>query len=168
MHNPDLNSFLVQLKKCLVLNDYLDIMKNTRFSCVDFSSYIQFQKNGYTKNSIIRTDKFELILICWMNGQQSAIHDHGDSECIMVCLNGKLSENRYIFSNNQKTETINIDDLVKVSSKTIAQFDISHMNNKLGIHEIFNVNSDYSVSLHLYIPYMDTSVSYKPALHFFE
>lgn len=162
MHNPDLNSFLMKLKKCLVLNDYLDVMRNTSFSDINFGSYIHFQKNGYTRNSIIRTNEFELILICWMNDQQSAIHDHGDSECIMVCLNGKLSENRYIFSNNQKTEAINVDALVKIFSKTLAQFDLSHINNKLGIHEIININYDYSVSLHLYIPYMDTSVSYKP------
>ena len=42
----------------------------------------------YTRNLISTIDKFNLILLCWSEGNASSIHDHIDSECIMKAIKG--------------------------------------------------------------------------------
>lgn len=39
--------------------------------------------------------KYNLMLLCWGEGQASGIHDHADSHCFMKMLKGSLEEIRY-------------------------------------------------------------------------
>ena len=50
--------------------------------------FVTFFMFRYTRNLISTTDKFNLILLCWSEGNASSIHDHTDSECIMKALKG--------------------------------------------------------------------------------
>lgn len=40
-------------------------------------------------------DRFNLMILCWNEGQSSAVHDHADSHCFMKVLKGGLSEVKY-------------------------------------------------------------------------
>lgn len=39
--------------------------------------------------------KYNLMLLCWGEGQASGIHDHANSHCFMKMLKGSLEEIRY-------------------------------------------------------------------------
>lgn len=64
----------------------------------------------YTRNLISTTDKFNLILLCWSEGNASSIHDHTDSECIMKALKGNYPGCMY--RNPLNTLSIIIDELI--------------------------------------------------------
>jgi predicted metal-dependent enzyme (double-stranded beta helix superfamily) len=118
-------------------------MSGTDFTGFDFSEYLTFDQNSYTRNAIFKNEKFELLLVGWMPGQKSAIHDHGSSECIMACLRGCLLENRY-----KEIEGV----VTQVQSDELRVNDIVHINNNVGLHEIINIHDETSISLHLYSP----------------
>ncbi len=139
----EVKKFLFSLKECLTLFDFQEIMNGTDFSEFDFSEYLTFDQDSYARNSIFKNEKFELLLVGWMPGQKSEIHDHGASECIMACLRGCLLENRY-----QKTQG----KLIKLQTSKLLENNVAHINNDVGLHEIINIHNGISISLHLYSP----------------
>jgi cysteine dioxygenase len=41
-----------------------------------------------------RQDAFEVLVLCWENGQRSPIHDHLGSSCAMKIIAGRATESR--------------------------------------------------------------------------
>lgn len=56
----------------------------------------------YTRNLVdAGNDRFNLMILCWNEGQSSAIHDHADSHCFMKVLKGGLTEVKYSWPQEQ-------------------------------------------------------------------
>ena len=51
-----------------------------------------FQVETYDKHSLYKSNRFEVALISWLPGQRSTIHDHGESSCGFVVLDGDATE----------------------------------------------------------------------------
>jgi len=50
----------------------------------------------YTRNLVDEGNgKFNLIILCWGEGQSSSIHDHSDAHCFVKILAGQLKETIY-------------------------------------------------------------------------
>ena len=52
----------------------------------DWRRYAHFADDHYTRNLVIRTEVFDLMLLCWDRGQQSPIHNHEGQRCWMAVL----------------------------------------------------------------------------------
>lgn len=62
----------------------------------DWSHYAYYDRHRYTRNLIDNGNgHFNLILLCWGQTQQSPIHDHSNSHCMMKMLAGQLVETQY-------------------------------------------------------------------------
>jgi cysteine dioxygenase len=46
------------------------------------------------------------MILCWNEGQTSAIHDHADSHCFMKVLKGGLTEVKYLMPDQNDTSII--------------------------------------------------------------
>lgn len=57
--------------------------------------HARFDDTGYTRNSLLRNEHVEVLLLCWKPGQQSPIHSHGGSRCAFKVLQGEATEVRY-------------------------------------------------------------------------
>ncbi|RMG11646.1 MAG: hypothetical protein D6731_15245 [Planctomycetota bacterium] len=57
--------------------------------------YAFFRPDRYTRNLVFKNDLFEVLLLCWDRGTQSAIHNHRDQECWMVMVSGCLEVVNY-------------------------------------------------------------------------
>lgn len=82
-------SSLAQLKRLIFEGD---------LEPADWEPLVFFQKEGYTRNMIIEaeeTDNFDLLLVSWLPGQHSVIHDHAGSHCLMRILRGSVQESLY-------------------------------------------------------------------------
>ncbi len=136
-------------------------------SAIDFTPYYLFDEKEYTRNLLYSSPHCELILICWCPGQQSAIHDHAASECMMCCIDGVLLENHYQKNPDVKNSGVKNNDvnnahannngekfsaLICTEQKTLRPHDISRINDDIALHEIANGHAGQSISLHLYIP----------------
>lgn len=57
--------------------------------------YIQFQPENYTRTLFYRDLRFEVLVLAWLPGQQSPIHDHANSICTMYILDGVCEATTY-------------------------------------------------------------------------
>ena len=163
----DLNSKIIKKKRYIILNSnenttaplqtlndlitalsegdrttYNHIIHSLKIKANAFEPYVFWSDEGYTRNCIVDTENFELILICWGAGQATAIHDHDGEECWVKVIDGKLKETIY---------KQNVAGVLNVVKSTISKpNDISYMKDFMGFHTLENIANKKSMSLHLY------------------
>lgn len=116
--------------------------------------YVRFDRQRYTRNLIYRTDRFELMAICWESGQQSTIHNHAGQRCWMMVPIGRLV--------NQNYRIVAIDpagQTCQLEASTTCLIDPEHpltVADEEPIHRVENrfEFGERAVSLHIYsLPY---------------
>ena len=107
-----------------------------------FEKYAHWSNDCYTRNCITDTEKFELILICWCEGHQTSIHDHGGEECWVKVIEGEFKETVY------KQDKMGALKLTK--TKFSKKNEITYMKDFMGFHRLENSANKRSMSLHLY------------------
>jgi len=126
---------------------HIDIPKNT------FDSYATWCEEGYTRNCLARTDDYELILICWSPGANTAVHNHSEQHCWMYQISGILKEQRYSKPQGQLN-------LTRASELKQGQF--TYMHDRMGFHSLTNIGSAGAMSLHIYVAPIDQCQIYDP------
>jgi cysteine dioxygenase len=121
---------------------YNHIIHSIKLQVNDFEDYVSWSNECYTRNCIIDTEKYELILICWCEGHQTSIHDHGGEECWVKVIEGEFKET--IYKQNEEGE------LTIVKSATSKSNEVTYMKDFMGFHRLENISSKKSMSLHLY------------------
>jgi cysteine dioxygenase len=130
----------------------------------EWEAYAHFDQYRYTRNLVLADEdyaeaaspsspsdgpKWNLLLLCWGPGQQSPIHDHAGSHCVLKVLSGELMETRYDWPNVNHPMRVVGEDVRSLNQA-------AYMHDKLGLHRISNPSSDKpAVSLHLYWPPID-------------
>ena len=61
--------------------EYDEIIRSIKIPSNSFNDFCSWSSETYTRNCIVQNEKFELILLCWEQGQSTPIHDHGGEEC---------------------------------------------------------------------------------------
>ncbi|XP_054167209.1 cysteine dioxygenase type 1-like [Oppia nitens] len=154
--------------------DYVhNLLMSYKSNPQEWRKYAHFDKNRYTRNLVDKGNgKYNLMLLCWSEGQSSSIHDHSDSHCFMKMLSGSLHEIRYEWpenttndsdttttSSNNNTIVMNNnsgDDSyeMKVLEENILKTNgVAYINDSIGLHRVENrSHTGPAVSMHLYIP----------------
>ncbi len=108
------------------------------------AKFQKFSDETYTRNSISRSDYYELLLICWKPGQQSQIHDHQGSSCAFKVIEGTATEE--VFT-------------LQPSGGVILSAERQYINGHIcvaqtsDIHRISNrVSNSNLMTLHIYSP----------------
>lgn len=144
-----------RIKKLTELLDLLDssskdqirsLPNRISIPLVEFESYSFFSQEHYTRNCIKRTDDYELILLCWEEGQKTPIHCHNEQECWVHVVKGEFIEKRY----KELNDSLALDHEVVVGSERL-----SYMNDEMGYHSLENSFKGRSYSLHLYMEPID-------------
>jgi cysteine dioxygenase len=121
---------------------YNHIIHSLKIKANAFEPYAFWSKECYTRNCIIDSEKFELILICWCAGQTTQIHDHDGEECWVKVIEGEFKET--IYKQNEAG------DMNVVKSAISKPNDITYMKDFMGFHTLENIANKKSMSLHLY------------------
>ena len=108
--------------------------------------FCQTKTECYTRNRVHLNDHFELVVICWKPGQESAIHDHGISNCLYLVVEGEMAEDRF--------RSVHEGDPEPTETKTYGKGDITLANGP-EIHRIANRGDQNLITLHLYSPPLD-------------
>ncbi len=122
-------------------SSYLNIMKNIEIPQREFERFYTWSDEHYTRNCLVRTDEFELLLICWEKGQESPIHDFDSHEAWIHPIHGQLTEERFRLYDNK---------LEKVSSVILGTSEFSFMTDPIAIHRYINSYESRTISLNLY------------------
>jgi len=140
-------------------------MENYQSNYQDWKKFANFDPHRYTRNLVdTGNGKFNLILLCWGEGQGSGIHDHADSHCWMKVMEGSLAEKLYDWPCENESGDDVICDQNKLSPRQITEFDknqVTYINDTIGLHRVENnSHTRRAASLHLYSPPFDMCHSF--------
>ena len=121
---------------------YNSIIRSINIPTSAFEYCCSWSNKSFTRNCIVENEKFELILLCWEEGQKTAIHDHGGEECWVKVIQGEFRETIY--------KVDEAGELKVVKSIISKAGDISYMVDFMGCHRLENLSNTRSMSLHLY------------------
>jgi cysteine dioxygenase len=133
---------------------YLEILKAIEIPYDEFEKHFVWKEKHYTRNSIIKNEKYELLVICLERGQDSPIHDYDSKEAWIHILRGQLKEEKFKKLDNGEFE--------RVSTVTLGVKDFSYMSGYVGLHRYINSHDGRTVSLNLYVPPLKKWNEYDP------
>ena len=137
------NQLVKALNNCSEDGDHvLDVTSRVQIPRTEFEKYFSWNDERYTRNVLARNDDFEVLLICWEQGQSSPIHDFNAQEAWIHPIEGMLREERFKINENDER-------LEKVSNMLLGNDEFSYMN-QIGIHRYSNAYKGRSVSLNIY------------------
>ncbi|KAK9765509.1 hypothetical protein K7432_006120 [Basidiobolus ranarum] len=141
------------------VNRVMEIMNNYQSNASDWEKYALFDKYKYTRNLVDDGNgQFNLIVLCWSEGQQSPIHNHAGSHCVMKILDGELVESQYHWPENFDESQIDGESHksqpMSLSQKTVYERDqVAYISDQIGLHRVANASPvKKAISLHLYTP----------------
>ena len=137
---------LINILPTCEARDFVELAERLDISKDEFEKYATWSTEKYTRNCIDRTDKYELLLLCWEKGLETPIHCHGGEECWVLMVEGTIKEIRVQQKNDQ---------LVTESEEVMKEGGISYMNDNMGFHSLHNLEDGRSMSLHLYMNPID-------------
>jgi len=119
----------------------------------------------YTRNLIFGNEHFDCILMCWPAGAVSSIHDHEESSCWVVAVEGTVHEVQFAmpmldkkFLQTEKNDPANaVGTCGKLKIVNVAELDTggvtgTYANNEIGIHRVENRTDSLACTLHVYAP----------------
>lgn len=100
-----------------------------------------FREDHYSREIIHQVRDFDVVLIGWMPGQKSPIHNHPTNGCLVYPIQGQLFEERFC------------NELNPISQTTIGIGEYSYIDNGICVHRLGNASDSMpAISVHIYSP----------------
>lgn len=109
-----------------------------------FGPHLAFDREVYVRRRLYLNTSWEILLLCWLPGQQTAIHDHGDSWGSTLVLMGDLVESQYKWHGRGIPMDMKGDCPLGERQITV--------ETQSTVHVVSNRSAAPAVSLHLYSP----------------
>lgn len=125
--------------------------------------YVNYREDTYCRNLIWRCEEFELLLLCWEEGQESPIHDHAGQQCWMAVLEGELEEVHYQAGDHQ--EAAHADSTGPLRPGRATAFPaggVAYIHDDIALHLIRPKAGGRGASLHLYSSPIDACTKFCP------
>lgn len=119
----------------------------------------------YTRNLILGNENMDVILMCWPSGSVSTIHDHDQSSCWVMMVEGSVNEVQYAMPQVDRkfieTEWANPTGatgrcgklkVINVATLEAGGITATYANNDIGLHRIENRSPHPAYTLHVYAP----------------
>ena len=133
---------LASLRRARSRTAFERLLRAADLSSEELASVATWNGRHYTRNCLVRTEAFELMLICFEPGQSTSIHDYGSEEGWVRPVLGELVEERYRVSPDGA--------LVCTDERRIGGDDVSHLSKEASIHRFTNPLPMRVMSLNLY------------------
>jgi len=139
------------------MEGYLNMLSECRSELKDFE---KFSASVYQRNVVFSSEHVELLLLCWLPGQRTPLHDHTGSICGVKVLHGSATEIRFKYSM--------CGTLIPESSLEVPSGGTT-LSRDSDIHMIANLSAENEnlVTLHCYSPPLDKMKMYDQSRTFF-
>lgn len=111
----------------------------------DIQRHARFSDHRYARNLVHKTDRFEVMIMCWHAGQRSSIHDHAGSLGGLKILQGTLTESLFEKAPNGMVKSLSSIDYAAGETR---------VEETSLIHQISNLQAvnGQAISAHIYAP----------------
>jgi cysteine dioxygenase len=137
----------------LTAGEMTSLARETDLSALDLGRYCSFKRDCYTRNTVLLNDNLELVVICWLAGQASAIHDHGDSRCLYLVVDGEMKEERFRVEGDAEPEPVDV--------RTFGRGDVTLALGS-DVHRIRNDTAQNLTTVHIYSPPLANTRMFTP------
>ncbi len=126
------------------LSGRMRLIENYPVSWTDVERYVHRDPDHYHRKIIETNNVFQLLILTWLPGQKSPIHNHRGSQCVVRVLSGKAIETVY---HPRADQTFSYSASSYVDGTTIGGEDAD-------IHTLENSKASRQdlVTLHVYFP----------------
>lgn len=152
----------------------LRYLASTNLRVEALSPYIFWRDSLYTRNLIYRDELFEVMTICWLPGQKTAIHTHNGQLGWMITLQGEVLTHQFRYvrcSSPERQNVIGMDCIAGCNDVELERMDtISCPNDRQivtvdklqTIHQIENPDKARAgcISLHIYSKPFESCVAF--------
>lgn len=124
------------------------ILESYQSNKEDWGKFTFFDPHRYTRNLVDKGNNlFNVMILCWSEGQGSGIHDHANAHCFVKILEGELKETRFEWPKCEGQE-------MTVKQVTVNKRNqVAYMCDEFGLHRMENPShSNKAVSMHIYCP----------------
>lgn len=116
----------------------------------------RWQEGCYTRTTLVHTEEYVVLLLCWSPGVSSPVHAHCDAEsgvksnCFMRILEGELCETFYESRHVLGSDRVAADG---GAERMLPAGAYAYINDEIGVHKVGNASgTERAVSLHVYAP----------------
>ncbi|HEY1404540.1 MAG TPA: cysteine dioxygenase family protein [Pyrinomonadaceae bacterium] len=111
----------------------------------DLRPHLGFKPNTYTRHRVLRTDLCEMLVLCWLPGHCTSIHDHNGSYGAIRICEGAMAEE--IFALNEAGEVVFVETHARAAGE-VTGTDVPD------IHRIGNAEDSERkmITIHIYAP----------------
>lgn len=115
----------------------------------DVQDWVHFGPDRYRRNLMYEGSGFQALILCWLNGQRSPIHDHEGSSCGVKVLKGVMTET--VFDRTAGGQ------IIARHSRELHRGRVCGSQDA-DIHQVSNLQDDGGelVTLHIYSPPLNT------------
>jgi cysteine dioxygenase len=96
----ELLDYLDGLQGPAELDELANHVRQASITFEDVADCARFSMRGYARNLMHAGEWYHALVLCWLNGQRSPIHDHRGSSCAVRVLKGVMTETRFHFAPN--------------------------------------------------------------------
>jgi cysteine dioxygenase len=141
----DLFDYLDHLEDRAPLTELTSRLAQLDIDCDDVAEYVRFSERGYMRNLMRAGEWYNVLVLCWKNGQRSPIHDHKGSACGVRVLRGTATETVFEFAPNGHV----------VATRSLTRRPGSVMGTQdSDLHQVSNLQPGDAdlVTMHIYSP----------------
>jgi cysteine dioxygenase len=111
----------------------------------ELQPHLGFKPHTYTRHRVFRNDLCEMLVLCWLPGHSTSIHDHNGSYGAIRIQEGSMTEE--IFALNEAGEVVPAETHTRTSSEVTGTDvpDIHRIGNPVG-------GEQRMISIHVYAP----------------
>lgn len=153
---PDLEAFLSELDAFddrVPLDLLTQRLESLDITIDDVQDFVEFSPERYRRNLLYDGRGFQALILCWLPGQRSPIHDHEGSTCGVRVLKGVATETIFDRTSSGLLRAIRSQDLPEGYVCGSQDADIHQMSN-------LQDGSEMLVTLHVYSPPLLTMNTY--------
>lgn len=140
---PRLRAACDDASRPLTAEELLDIARSVDLERLDLGEFRCFDVERYARNTVELNDAYELVVICWLPCQLSTIHDHGESNCLYLVVEGDMVEEQYELGADGEPR--------EVRSRHFGRGDVTLASGS-DVHRIRNGDDTQLVTVHVYSP----------------
>ncbi len=137
-------------ERALTRDEMVALASAVDVESLDLGDYGAVKKACYARNTVLLNDHIELVVICWLPGQASAVHDHGRSNCLYLIVEGEMQEELFDLGPGGQPEAR--------SKRSFGRGEITVAASD-DIHRITNITDEKLVTIHLYSPPLDEKMT---------
>ena len=89
---------LASLKSAPTQNDLDALLRKLKLEPEELLPHLGFKPGTYTRHRVFRNELCEMLVLCWLPGQRTAIHDHNGSYGAIRICEGVMDEEIYALS----------------------------------------------------------------------